>query len=248
MVLSEKEKESFRVGEFKLLDTARSHIDASKLLFDHEKWPQSCFMAMTALEEIGKGLVFQAVSAGKEGAIGLDFRKGFKQSLLNAALRGKGAHGRKALVGTFTPLILNVDARRRHGRHPISGIDTIEGVVLLARACEWGDRRNSCLYTEVSSIIGRAACPADRVSREDAYIMIVAALEAYAMVYDPFFTFHNISIDQARNPQRNIQTVKEIEQLVQKQAAKIDLDRLDFLVNPKPLQDKAKKFESRNKK
>ena len=148
-------KESLRIGEFKSFDTARSHIDTAKLLYAHQKWPQSCFMAMTALEEIGKGLVFQAVSAGQENVIGLDFRNGFDERSLKDALRGKGAHGRKALVGTLTPLILNEAARKRHGKHPLSQIDRIEGVVLLARAGKWMKLRNLCLYTEVSPDVGQ---------------------------------------------------------------------------------------------
>jgi len=70
MVLSENEKESLRIGEYKSFDTARFHIDAAKLLYSDRKWPHSCFIAMTALEEIGKGLALQAVSAGQENVIG----------------------------------------------------------------------------------------------------------------------------------------------------------------------------------
>ena len=186
MVLSEQEKESLRIGEFKSFDTARSHIDAAKLLYEHQKWPQSCFMAMTALEEIGKGLVLQAVSAG-------ELRRGFNKQSLKKTLRD---HGGKASVGAFTTLTLNEDARGRHGKHPISQIDRIEGVVLLARASGWTELRNMCLYTEAYFSIGTAVCPAEKVRREHAYIMIVTALEEYAEVYAPFFTFHNISFGQ----------------------------------------------------
>ena len=246
MVLSENEKKSLRIGEYKSFDTARSHIDAAKLLYSHEKWPQSCFIAMTALEEIGKGLVLQAVSAGQENVIGLDFTDGFDERSLNDALRGKDAHSRKALVGAFTSLILNESARQRHGKHPLSQIDRIEGVVLLSKAGEWMKLRNMCLYAEVNPNIGTAYFPEEKISCEHAYIMIVAALEAYAEIWAPFFTFHNISVDQGKDLQRHTQTVKEIEKYIQLEAGKVDLDGLDFLAAPKPLQDKAKRYESRN--
>ena len=103
-----------------------------------------------------------------------------------------------------------------------------------------------CLYTEVDPGIGTAVCPIEKVSREHAYIMIVAALEAYAEVYSPFFTFHSITMDQARDPQRHEQTIKEIEVFAQQEAGKIDLDRLDFLANLKPLRDRGEKPISRN--
>jgi len=247
MTLLGAEKESLRIGEYKSFDTARSHIDAAKLLYSHKKWPQSCFLAITALEEIGKGLCLQAISAGKEKVLGLDFSKCFNKKEFHDALQGKGAHGRKALVGTFTPLILNDAARKRHGKHPETLIDRIEGVVLLARAGEWGSLRNSCLYTEVKTNTGTADYPEENISREHAYLLIVAALEAYFMVYSPFFTFHTITIDQAGgNPERSAETVKEINEFIQQEAGKVDIDHLDFLANPKPLRDRAKRYASRN--
>lgn len=246
MVLSESEKEWLRIGEYKSFDTARSHIDAAKLLYSYQKWPQSCFIAMTALEEIGKGLALQAVSARQENVIGLDFRNGLDKHSLKDALRGKGAHGRKAFVGVLTPLILNEGARKRHGKHPVSQIDRIEGVVLLSRAGEWEKLRNMCLYIEVNLNISAAYFPEEKIRREHAYIMIVAALEAYAEICAPFFTFHNISVDQGKDPQRHTQIVKEIEEYTQLEVGNVDLDSLEFLANPKPLQDKAKGYECRS--
>ena len=247
MTLLGAEKESLRIGEYKSFDTARSHLDAAKLLYTHQKWPQSCFMAITAIEEIGKGLGLQAVSAGKENVLGLDFQNGFKPKDFQQAIRGFGAHGRKALVGTIAPLILNEAARERHGKHPKSMIDRIEGVVLLAQAGEWQKIRNICLYTEVNPNLGTADCPENKISREHAYLMIVAALEAYAMVYSPFFTFYTVTVDQAGgNPERSAETVKEIDEFIQQEVGKVDIDRLDFLANPKPLRDRAKRYASRN--
>jgi AbiV family abortive infection protein len=245
MVLSESEKESLRIGERKSYDAARSHIDAAKLLYSYQKWPQSCFMAMTALEEIGKGLALQAVSAGQPNVIGLDFRVGFNKRSLDNAIRSRDAHSRKALIGAFAPLILNEGARKRHGKHPLSQIDRMEGVVLLARAGEWVKLRNMCLYAEVDLNVGTRYFPEEKIGREHSYIMIMAALEAYAEIYAPFFTFHNICVSQGKDPWRHAQIVKEIEEFIKLEVGNVDLDRLNFLANPKPLGDEAKRYESR---
>jgi len=106
--------------------------------------------------------------------------------------------------------------------------------------------RNMCLYTEVNPNFGAAYFPEEKISCEHAYIMIMAALEGYAEIYAPFFTFHNISVDQGKEPQRHNQIVKEIEKYIQSEVGKVDLDRLDFLATPKPLQHKAERYESRN--
>jgi hypothetical protein len=45
---------------------------------------------------------------------------------------------------------------------------------------------------------------------------------------------------------RSNQVIKEIDEFIRQEAGEVDIDPLDFLANPKPLQEKAKKYESRN--
>jgi len=39
-----------RATEHGALDTARSHLDAARALYDQGRWPQACFLTITAIE------------------------------------------------------------------------------------------------------------------------------------------------------------------------------------------------------
>ena len=215
--LSPQQKETLRIAEYKARDTVRSHIDAARRLYDNGFWPQSCFLAMTAIEEIGKSLAFQLASAREDASV----------------LRELRDHLTKALFGAVTTLILNDGARARHGRHPVTGIDRVEAIRLLGEAPgEWMSLRNGCLYVDLNPDAHAVTAPCERITREHAYLMIVVALEAYAEIHAPGFTYHHVSVDQLPDGARQQKVVAEIEDFRAREAGHMDVDRLDFLANP----------------
>jgi AbiV family abortive infection protein len=70
-----EQKELLRIAEYKARDTARSHIDAAMKLYSGKDWPHSCFLAMTAIEEIGKGLQFHVASANDDQSVLEDLKR-----------------------------------------------------------------------------------------------------------------------------------------------------------------------------
>src|SRR5713101_8874437 len=116
MRLLSTKREAIRAAEHSAFDTARSHITAAKALYDQGMHPQACFLAMTAIEEMGKGLLYQRADADEN-----------EEPLLVVH-----DHDIKAIFGAVAPLILNEEAKRRHGRNPVTGLDRIEAVRLLA--------------------------------------------------------------------------------------------------------------------
>src|SRR5262249_30178084 len=140
------------------------------------------------------------------------------------------AHPFKAVMGVIPTLILNDDARKRHGKSLLEQFDRIDGVRLIAEAPhEWMSMRNACLYAEADLRAGKAIAPCDRITREHAYIMLVAALEVLAKFYSPYFTYHRITADQRRDTAHHQQVIEEIERFMEREAGKVELDRLDFI-------------------
>jgi hypothetical protein len=82
--------DAVRVAEHAALDTARSHLDAARTLYDQGRWPQ------TAIEELGKALLLQKGDAEGE----LPSRKDLIK------------HETKAALGAVTTLVFNDEARR----------------------------------------------------------------------------------------------------------------------------------------
>src|SRR2546426_826914 len=109
MPLTPDQHRVLRVTEYRARDLAREHIRAARRLYDAEQWPQACFLAMTAIEELGKSLEVQRVRAENDAE---------PFETLAERLRD---HGEKALMGLFPALVMNDEARKRHGRHPETG-------------------------------------------------------------------------------------------------------------------------------
>lgn len=217
MGFNPQQKEALRVAEYKALDTARAHIDTAKKLFADSDWSHACFLAMTAIEETGKSLQFQLASVQDD------------QSVLDE-LRN---HRIKAMSGAVMPLVTNKGALARHGHHAVTGIGRIAAVGLLGEAPgEWMALRNRCLYVDVKMETSTVTAPADQVTREHAYLMIVAALESYAEIHAPDFSYRDVSIESLSDDARQKRVLAEIEVFSAQESGLVDLDRLDFIANP----------------
>jgi AbiV family abortive infection protein len=208
--------ETVRAAQYAALDTARSQIDAARALYDQGRYPPACFLAMTAIEEMGKALVFQKADANEELPSPEE-------------LKGMRQHDPKAFVGALVPMVLNDEARERHGRNPVTKLDRIDAVRYLAEGGGWMPLHNACLYVDCDPgkrLLGR---PSDEITREHAYLMIVGALEIFARLHAPGFTYHMLPADAASDDAKERATVAEITEFHQREKASVDLDRLDII-------------------
>jgi len=206
--------EVVRAAEHAALDTARDHLDAARALYDKGRYPQACFLAMTAIEELGKALILQHADAEGEQPDPSELRD----------------HGSKAILGAVAPLILNDEARARHGTNPITGLPRIEAVRYVAEGGAWMALRNACLYVDdCNPSATTLAQPADEITREHAYLMIVAALEIFARIKAPGFTYRNIPMDADldHTPERLV--LAELAEFQERERGKVELDRLDII-------------------
>jgi len=209
--------EQLRVGEYKAFDTARSHISAAKVLYREEYLAQACFLAMAAIEEVGRGLRFQYLSTGGD------------PKLLESIQKD---HQSKAVMGAVLPLILNDGAKERHGKNSRTGLYRIQAVSLLAEAQgEWMSMRNRCLFVELDARSGDVRSPGSQITREHAYLMIMATLEAYAQVQGREFSYRDVSLDEIADDSRQAPVIQEINEFQQQERGRVDLDRLDILSN-----------------
>ena len=214
-----------REAEWAAIDTARAHIDSAKLLYAHRQWAQACFFAMTAIELIGKALQFQRVWTAYETRD----EDPERYQIACADLRS-GAHWIKATQGAVATLILNDEARKRHGTNSATGLPRIDAVRYIAEADgEWMNLRNACLYVDLGVRLGS---PLNAITRNHAYLMIVGVLEVLAKYFQPFFTYRNrpefdITDSAARPDDSKARAVlEEIGTFSLAERVHVDLDRL----------------------
>jgi len=213
-------QEAIRAAEHAAFDTARSHITAAKTLYDHGMHPQACFLAMTAIEETGKALLYQCPDAEEN----------------MEPLSAVRDHDMKAIFGAVAPLILNEEAKRRHGRNLVTGLDRIEAVRLLAEGGEWMPLRNACLYVDCKPDAKALQTPVETITREHAYLMLVAALEVYAHAHAPGFTYRDIPMDAELDDTKQRSVLAELQEFQERERGKVDLDRLNFISSAERVQ------------
>jgi AbiV family abortive infection protein len=208
--------EAVRTAEQAALDTARSHLNAARVLYDQGRWSQACFLAMTAIEELGKAMLLQRADAEGE----LPDRRELRD------------HDPKAVFGTVPALIFNDDARERHGTNPVTQLPRIEAVRYVAEGGAWMKMRNACLYVDCNASIRTVATPAEEITREHAYLMFVGALETLATILSPAFTYRAISMDADLDYTKEREVLTELAEFQNREQVKVDLDRLDIVASP----------------
>lgn len=123
-------------------------------------------------------------------------------------------------------LFLNKEADKRHGTHPISGVQRTSGIILLVHSKNWMKLRNSCLYTDVNLNTKTVNDPLS-IGREHAYYFICMAFEG--LIEQSFLT-PGCQNDEVKAFNESVKLQKKLETFMFENATSVD--ELDFLQNP----------------
>jgi len=164
--------ETVRLARKRTITNAWKLLQTAVELFEQENYPHSCFLAMTAIEEVGKLILLSLIQTVEilEPAAAIN-SKPFNKSIRD--------HIKKSILAAAHSLYINAGADRRHGIHPISRMHRTSGVILLARSNQWMNIRNSCLYIDVN-LDSKSVFSPDIISREYAYYFICMGFEVIA--------------------------------------------------------------------
>jgi len=219
----------------KIISNAWQLLKNSIKLYEQKEYPIATFLAMSAIEEIGKLLILPLPpfeGNGLEPVYEFDAKKNRK------IIRD---HLAKAILAAGSSLCINAGADRRHGIHPESKILRSSGVILLARSGRWMKIRNSCLYTDGIFTPDKISSPSDSIFCEHAYYFICMGFEILAEQAEMGYGF---SVENDNTP-KGIEFWKarlnDLEKFMERWSDTINLDRLDFLANPEPLRKEATK-------
>lgn len=198
--LTSEVKETIRLARQKAITNSWQLLQTAIGLFENNQYAPSCFLAMTAIEEIGKLFVLQMVQGdifGELGKLGFeeDLPKELDSRKLDKFLRN---HLDKAVHAAATSLFINSGADRRYGVDKNSKMIRTSGVVLLARSGHWMIVRNNCLYTDINFESKITISPSEFISREHSYYFICMGFEILAEQVE--MALHNSS--QATNARR----------------------------------------------
>lgn len=237
---------TLQLARRKTITNAWQLLQTAVKLFEQRQYAIACFLAMTTIEEIGKVFIlriaqrdeFETLSVIKLEPLPELNTKGLYKFLRN--------HLHKALKAAAVSLYINAGADRRHGVHPISGMHITSGVVLLVRSGRWMSIRNSCLYTDVNLAANSTLSPSDFITREHAYYFICMGFEVLGEQAEAGFG----SILEGRDAKKSVQfwqdRLKDLKRFMEQWSSTVNIDQLDFLANPGPLQEEAEKRESKN--
>ena len=157
----------------KTAENARSKVDNAKSMLEDDEYTDACFLAITAIEEMGKTRTLQMV----QGDIYPDLEiERIDDSGLQSFLR---SHDTKAVRAAASGLAANHGAVRRHGRHEEADLNLSSGILLLAKI-NWMELRNSCLYTDVNISGKNLQVPVEEITFHHAYYFICMAYEILA--------------------------------------------------------------------
>jgi len=158
-----------RIGE-----TALNHVTTAIGVFESHSYAHSCFLAITAIEEMGKARTLQIVQG--------DVFECFEPvKIYDGEIRDfLQNHSTKAIRAAASGLVANHGAVRRHGRHDEADLNLSSGILYLGKSGKWMNVRNACLYTD-TNISGKSVYwPTDEISAHHAYYFICMALEVLA--------------------------------------------------------------------
>ena len=245
--LTPEVRETIRLARQKTIVNAWQLLQTAVGLFENNQCTTACFLAMTAIEEIGKLFILQMVQGDViRGLSKLGFEADLPEELdagkLDKFLKN---HLDKAVQAAATSLYINSGADRRHGVDPHSNIIRTSGVVLLARSGRWMRIRNNCLYTDINFSSRATISPAEFISREHAYYFTCMGFEILAEQAEAGLG----SVLEGPNVVTSIQfwqdRIKELEGFMERWSSTVNLDKLDFLAHPEPLRKEADRREAR---
>lgn len=174
-------KEALSETRLRVAETAFNHVTTAIGLFQSSAFSQACFLAITAIEEMGKARTLQMVqsaTAVDEDPARID-AKGIERFLRK--------HRLKATRAAASGLSVNHGAVRRHGRHEEADLNLTSGIEFLTASEQWMDIRNACVYSDVDLHSKNVEWPAKIISGDHAYYFICMALEIIAKESDAGF-------------------------------------------------------------
>ena len=174
-------KDTIAETRIRVVETAFNHITTAIGLFDSYAYSQACFLAITAIEEMGKARTLQLIQ--------FDFDpdhepKAIDVSGIHHFMR---EHNIKAIRAAASGLSANHGAVRRHGRHDGANLNLSTGILLFAKSKKWMTVRNSTLYTDVNLKGKHVTWPTGKIGPHYAYYFICMALEIMAEESDAGF-------------------------------------------------------------
>jgi AbiV family abortive infection protein len=239
-------RETIRLARQKAIVNAWQLLQTAVRLFEGNKYSVACFLAMTAIEEIGKLFILQLAQGDvirglNTFGLEVDVLQEFNSAKLDKFLRN---HLDKAVQAAATSLYINSGADRRHGIDPHSKMIRTSGVILLARSGHWMKIRNNCLYTDINFYSCRTISPAEFISREHAYYFICMGYEILAEQAEAGLG----SVLEGPKVVTSVQfwqdRIKEQEGFMKRWSNTVNLDELAFLANPEPLRKEADRREA----
>lgn len=247
MKLTPEISEIIRLARQKTITNAWELLQTAVGLFENNQYSTACFLSMTSIEEIGKLFILQLAQGDIfRGLSKLGFEEDLPKELDSKKLdKFLKNHLGKAVQAAATSLYINSGAVRRHGVDSQSKMIRTSGVVLLARSGRWMIVRNNCLYTDIDFEIKKTMSPTEYVSREHSYYFICMGFEVLAEQAEAGLG----SILEDQKVTSSIQfwqdRLQELEGFIERYSSTVDLDKLDFLANPKPLLEEADKREAK---
>ena len=233
-------RKTLRLSREKTIINAWQLLQTAIGLFEQDQYPIACFLAMTAIEEVGKLFILLMAQGFKELDIQVEPPADLNERQLDKFLRN---HLDKAVEAAAQSLFINAGAVRRHGVHPASGMHRIDGVVLLARSGRWMDIRNGCLYTDVNLVSKSTSSPSDFITREHAYYFICMGFEVLAERAESGFCSTPLDHDMSKGIKFWQDRLRDLKIFMERWSSTVNLNQLDFLANPDPLRQEAEKRE-----
>ncbi len=186
-------RETLAETRIRIAETAFNHVTTAIGTFESYSYAHSCFLAITAIEEMGKARTLQIV----QGDVFVDYEPvKIDDGKIRKFLQN---HSTKAIRAAASGLVANHGAVRRHGRHDDADLNLSSGILYLGKSGKWMNVRNACLYTD-TNISGKSVYwPTDEISAHHAYYFICMALEVLAEESEAGFGSpleHLTSVDQ----------------------------------------------------
>lgn len=230
----------------RVAETAFNHVTTAVGLFESYAYSQATFLAMTAIEEIGKARTLQMIQAdiySDREPQEIDVTG--VQNFLNK-------HNLKALRAAVSGLSVNHGAVRRHGRHEEADINLPTGIQFLAESEKWMEVRNSSIYTDVNIEGKSVSWPTMEVSAHHAYYFITMAFEILAKEAEAGFGNPIENLEQ-KEKITDFETAAEyrssmislLKSFMEKYQAQFEPEELQFFVEDPRLDDLRSKLRQR---
>lgn len=249
-------KKFFVDSRRKIIENAEKILDEALILYEKEHYQRAAFNAMTCIEECGKLWMIRMSNANFDSTCDLPS--------LGKLLRDHTQKTKNFAMGFY----INSAADRRQGSHPISKVYRTSGIILLVRSEEWMNWRNSCLYMDISVSQQRCESPLERIGKEEACYFIRMAYEglienAFSGYQTESELFGITSKDMKTMSDKEISDMtkefatlnekasdlfntklKDLEEFMTKNHD-VNLDKIDFLVNPERYRNLAEQIEAK---